>query len=37
MKKYDLIVIGGGFSGCAAAIAAARGGLSVLLAEKTNA
>ena len=37
MKKYDLIVIGGGFSGCAAAIAAARGGISVLLAEKTNA
>lgn len=37
MKKYDLIVIGGGFSGCAAAIAAARCGMSVLLAEKSNA
>ena len=37
MKKYDLIVIGGGFSGCAAAIAAARCGMNVLLAEKSNA
>ena len=33
MKRYDLLVTGGGFSGVAAAIAAAREGLSVLLAE----
>lgn len=37
MKKYDLIVVGGGFTGCAAAISAAREGLSVLLIEKGNA
>lgn len=36
MKKYDLIVIGGGFSGVAAAIAAAREGVKVLLIEKNN-
>lgn len=36
MKKYDLIVVGGGFSGTAAAIAAARGGASVLLVDKSN-
>ena len=36
MKKYDLIVVGGGFSGAAAAIAAGRKGLSVLLLEKGN-
>ena len=35
-KKYDTVVIGGGFSGVAAALAAARGGLSVLLIEKGN-
>lgn len=34
MKKYDLIVIGGGISGVAAAVAAAREGLSALLIEK---
>lgn len=34
MKKYDLIVLGGGISGVAAATAAAREGLSVLLIEK---
>lgn len=34
MKKYDLIVVGGGISGVAAATAAAREGLSVLLIEK---
>lgn len=37
MKKYDLAVIGGGFAGCAAAISAARLGLSVLLVDKGNA
>lgn len=36
MKKYDVIVIGGGFSGCAAALAAARGGCRVMLAEKSG-
>lgn len=36
MKKYNLIVVGGGLSGCAAAIAAAREGLSVLLVEKSG-
>ena len=33
---YDLIVAGGGFAGAAAAIAAARQGLKVLLFEKGN-
>ena len=37
MKKYDLAVIGGGFAGAAAAIAAAREGASVILIEKSNA
>ena len=37
MKKYDVAVIGGGFAGASAAIAAARGGASVLLIEKSNA
>lgn len=37
MKKYDLAVIGGGFAGVAAAIAAARGGAEVLIVEKSNA
>ena len=36
MTKYDLIVIGGGFAGSAAAISAAREGLKVLLIEKGN-
>ncbi len=34
MKKYDLIVVGGGISGVAASVSAAREGLSVLLLEK---
>ena len=34
MKKYDLIVIGGGISGVAASVSAAREGMSVLLLEK---
>lgn len=34
MKKYNLIVVGGGIAGVAAAVSAARGGLSVLLVEK---
>jgi hypothetical protein len=34
MKKYDLVVIGGGISGVGAAVCAAREGLSVLLIEK---
>ena len=35
-KNFDLIVVGGGFSGTCAAIEAARKGLSVLLVEKYN-
>lgn len=36
MKKYDLAVIGGGFAGVAAALAAARAGAEVLIVEKSN-
>lgn len=36
MKKYDLIVAGGGISGVAAATCAAREGISVLLVEKAG-
>ena len=36
MKKYDVAVIGGGFSGVAAAVSAARGGAKVILIEKAN-
>ncbi|MBR2477125.1 MAG: FAD-dependent oxidoreductase [Clostridia bacterium] len=34
MKKYDLVVVGGGISGIAAAVSSAREGLSVLVVEK---
>ncbi len=37
MKKYDLIVVGGGFAGAGAALAAARNGASVLIIERINA
>ena len=37
MKKYNVLVCGGGFSGVAAAIAAARQGASVLLLESSHA
>ena len=37
MKRYDLAVIGGGFAGTCAALAAAREGASVLIVEKGNA
>lgn len=36
MKKYDIMVAGGGFAGTAAAIAAARRGAKVILADKSN-
>ncbi len=36
MKKYDVAVIGGGFAGVAAALAAARLGAKVIIAEKSN-
>ena len=36
MKKYDLIVVGGGLAGVAAAISAAREGLAVFLVEQTG-
>lgn len=35
-NKYDLIVVGGGFAGTAAAIAAAKQGVDVLLIERYN-
>lgn len=37
MKKYDIIVVGGGFAGSAAALAAARNGCKVLLIEQSGA
>lgn len=37
VKEYDVIVIGGGPAGCAAAIAAARNGVSVLVIEASTA
>ncbi|MBQ2696265.1 MAG: FAD-dependent oxidoreductase [Clostridia bacterium] len=36
-KKYDLIVVGGGFAGICAAISAAKNGVDVLLIERYNA
>lgn len=36
MKEYDVLVVGGGFSGTAAAISAARCGATVLLVEQSN-
>ena len=36
MKRYDLCVVGGGFAGFAAAVSAAREGVSVILVEKGN-
>ena len=36
MKKYDIVVVGGGFAGAAAAISAGRLGKRVLLVEKYN-
>ncbi len=36
MKKYDLCVVGGGLTGVAAAVVAARRGLSVLLVERSG-
>ncbi len=37
MKKYELIVVGGGFAGFGAAVSAAREGVKTLLIERTNA
>ena len=34
--KYDVIVVGGGFAGTAAAVSAAREGAKVLLLEKSG-
>ena len=36
MKEYDVIVVGGGFAGVAAAIAAGREGLKTLILEKNQ-
>ncbi len=36
MKKYNVIVVGGGISGVAAAVSAAREGASVLLLEQSG-
>ena len=37
MKKYDLIVVGGGLTGIAASVCAAREGMKVLLCEQGGA
>jgi hypothetical protein len=34
--KFDLVILGGGLGGCAAALAAARNGLTVVLTEETE-
>jgi flavin-dependent dehydrogenase len=34
--KYDLIIVGGGTAGCAAAYIAGKAGLSVLIIEKNG-
>ena len=36
MQRYDLIVVGGGFAGVGAALAAAREGMKVLLIDRHN-
>lgn len=36
MKKYDIVIVGGGTSGCACAYIAAKSGLKTLLIEKEN-
>ena len=36
MKKYDVVVVGGGFAGVAAALAARRTGAEVLIVEKNG-
>ena len=36
LKKYDLVVVGGGFAGVAAAVSAERQGIRVLILEKMN-
>ena len=37
MKKYDIIIVGGGLTGCAAALAASRNGCKVLIIEQSGA
>lgn len=37
MKKYDIIIVGGGLTGCAAALAASRNGCKVLIIEQAGA
>ena len=37
MKKYDLLILGGGFAGASAAICAARRGVKTLIVDKSGA